>query len=150
MPADPEQAAVVLSERDEAAGCEVEHGGRQGPPRGGPVHDHRPRRGGQIGRWRRHQHRRVVEVDRVLAEPSPVEQRPAGQPEEDDRASDQPDDCVDLPRALEVGGVRGRRGGIDLFERSDDVARSFLEIDHHQVVTPLERRERGQLGAVGR
>ena len=38
-----------------------------------------PGRGGQVGRRGRHQDRRVVEVDRVLAEPPPVEERPAGQ-----------------------------------------------------------------------
>ena len=68
------------------------------------VHDHRPGRGGQVGRWGGHQDRRVVEVDRVLAVPAPVEERPAGQPEEDDRRADEPEDRVDL-----AGALRARR-----------------------------------------
>ena len=122
VPAEPEQAAVVLAERDQPARRQVEHGGRQCPPRRGAVHDHRPGRRGQVGRRGRHQDRRVVEVDRVLAEPPPVEERPARQPEEDDRGADQADDRVDLARPLERGRVLGRRGGIDLLERDRERA----------------------------
>ena len=96
-----EQAARLLAEGDEPARREVEHRRRQRPSRGRAVHDHRARRGGQVGRWRRHQDRRVVEVDRVLAEAPPVEERPAGQAEEDDRGADQAEDRVDLAGPLE-------------------------------------------------
>src|SRR6185436_10945061 len=63
-----EDPAAVLLERDEAPAGEVEHRGRQRPPRRGAVHDHRAGRGGQVGRWGRDVDRGVVEVDRVLAE----------------------------------------------------------------------------------
>ena len=67
---EPEQA-VVLPERDLAARRQVEHRGRQRPARRASVHDQGPRRRGQVRRWGRHQDRRVVEVDRILALPAP-------------------------------------------------------------------------------
>ncbi len=99
-----EQPARLLAEGDQPARREVEHRGRQRPSGRRAVHDHRPGRGGQVGRRGRHQDRRVVEVDRVLAEPPPVEERPAGQAEEDDRRADEPEDRVDLARR--AGGPR--------------------------------------------
>ena len=109
-----QQAAGILAEREQATRREIEHRRRQRAPRGAAVHDHRPRRGGQVGRWGRHQDRRVIGVDRVLAETPPVVERPARQAEQDDRRPDQTDRGVDLARGLERGGVLGRRRGIDL------------------------------------
>ena len=67
-----QQAAGILAEGEQATRREIEHRRRQGAPGGAAVHDHRPRRGGQVGRRGRHQDRRVIEVDRVLAETAPV------------------------------------------------------------------------------
>ena len=68
---------------------------------GRAVHHERARRRGQVGRRRRHEDRRVVEVDRVLAEAPPGEERPAGQAQEDDRRDEQAQDGVDLAAELE-------------------------------------------------
>ena len=94
-----QQAAGLLAEGEQPTRREVEHRRRQRAPRRAAVHDHRPRRRGQVGRRGRHQDRRVVEVDRVLAETAPVDERPARQAEQDDRRPDEPDRGVDLARA---------------------------------------------------
>ena len=108
---------LLLTEREQAAAREVEHRRRQRATRRAAVHDHRAGRGGQVGRWGGHEDRRVVEVDRVLAEPAPVEERPADEPEQRDRRADQPEDRVELARLLQGRGVlRGRRR-VDLLER---------------------------------
>ena len=94
--------------------------------------------------------RRVVEVDRVLAETAPVDERPARQAEQDDRRPDQPDRGVDLARGLERGGVLGCRRGIDLLERHVEggVEVGRAEVREHVVVEDrlaLGVREVGRL-----
>ena len=96
----PEQA-LLLAEREQPARGEVEHRGRQGAPRERPSMTNAPDAGGQVRRRRRHEDRRVVEVDRVLAVSPPGEEGPAGQPEEDDRRADEPEHGVDLASGLE-------------------------------------------------
>ena len=88
--------AVVRARRDERA-----------------VHDERTGRRGQVGRRRRHEDRRVVQVDRVLAVAAPGEERPAGQPRNTIGAPTSPIDRVDLATDLQAGGVLRRRGGVD-------------------------------------
>ena len=87
---------------------------------GRAIHDHRARCSGQVRRRGRHQDRRIVEVDGVLAVATPAEEGPAGQPQEHHRATDQADDRVDLAGALEGVGVLGRRRGADLLERGGE------------------------------
>ena len=116
------------------------------------VHDHRARGGRQVRRRGGHQHRRIVEVDRVLAEPPPVPERPAGQAHEHDRRTDQAEDRVDLARPLELGRVRRRRGGVDPLESHGQrgVEVGVLEVGEHVVVEDrlaLLVREEGGLEA---
>ena len=102
------QEARFLAETDQAAARQVEHGRRQGAARCAAVHDHRARRRGEIGRWGRDVDRRRVEVDRVLAEAPPVEERPADEPCEDQRRSHQADHGIELAALFEPRRVLGR------------------------------------------
>ena len=84
------------------------------------VHDHCPGGGREVG-WRgRDVDRRRVEVDRVLAEPPPVEEAPANQAREDQRRTNQADDGIELPAALEPCGGFGRGHLVDAVHGGED------------------------------
>ena len=90
--------------RDARSSIAVVSARREVPPSMIIAPDAAVRSGGGAGMWIDG----VVEIDRVLAEPPPVEERPAGQAEQDDRRADQPDGGVDLARA---SGARRRARG---------------------------------------
>ena len=126
---------------------QVEHGRRQGPTRRAAIQHERAGRGGQLRRRCRHEDGRVVQVDRVLAEPAPREERPAGQAQEHDRGQDQAERGVDLAPELEPGGVLRRGRLVDALQRDEQ---RLVEVARRQVRDHVARRRSRWRAALSR
>ena len=101
--------------------------------------DQRTAGGGQLGRWRRHQHRRVVDVDRVPSVAQPVEDGPADQQQDETGSEEETHDRVEDPAAFEDLGVVDSRGLVDLAKRCEQRAIHVCPTQQRQHVVLVDR-----------